>query len=85
MSNIFFISVMCHHPPLHLMYIYLVFIGDAGEVFLLEFVYSSLQDELHSKRCEEDSYGDMYSIRYYSGLLENCKYKGFLKNIQICK
>lgn len=50
------------------MYIYLVFIGDTGEVFLLEFVYSSLQD---------DSYGDMYSICYYSALLENGKYKGF--------
>lgn len=70
---------MCHHPPLHLIYIYLVFVGDTGEVFLLEFVYSSLQDEVYSKKCEKDSYGNMYSICYYSGLLENGKYKGFFK------
>lgn len=79
MSTFFFISEMCHHPPLHLMYIYLIFIGDTGEVFLLEFVYSSLQDELLSEKHEKDSSGDMYSICCYSGIFEIGKYKGFLK------
>lgn len=60
------------------MYIYFIFIGDTGEVFLLEFVCSSLQGELHSEKCDKDSYGDMYSICYCSGLLENGKYKVFL-------
>lgn len=59
------------------MYIYLVFVGDTGEVFLIEFVYSSFQDELHSEKHEKDSHGNLYSICCYSGVLESGKCKGF--------
>lgn len=59
------------------MYIYLVFVGDTGEVFLIEFVYSSLQDELHSEKREKGSHGNLYSICCYSGVLESGKCKGF--------
>lgn len=62
------------HPPLYLMWLYLVFIDHPGEVFSLKLVYFTLQDVPHPKKPEKGSYGVMYSICSYNSLLENGKY-----------